>query len=96
MERIFAKPGTSSVLPSAIECIYVKSVGHPLLIWTASFKTICHRLGLGQFEKRERPKVIADGHRDAIIDCLYKNTNTGDVSDRHIFKVNARIEPSSS
>ena len=36
---------------------------------------------VGQFEKRERPKVIADGHRDAIIDCLYKNTNTGDVSD---------------
>jgi hypothetical protein len=36
-------------------------------------------LALGQFEKRERPKVIADGHRDAIIDCLYKNTNTGDV-----------------
>ena len=35
---------------------------------------------VGQFEKRERPKVIADGHRDAIIDCLYKNTNTGDVS----------------
>ncbi len=34
---------------------------------------------MGQFEKRERPKVIADGHRDAIIDCLYKNTNTGDV-----------------
>jgi hypothetical protein len=34
---------------------------------------------VGQFEKRERPKVIAEGHRDAIIDCLYKNTNTGDV-----------------
>lgn len=38
------------------------------------------RVAVGQFEKRERPKVIADGHRDAIIDCLYKNTNTGDVS----------------
>jgi hypothetical protein len=36
-------------------------------------------LVIGQFEKRERPKVIADGHRDAIIDCLYKNSNTGDV-----------------
>lgn len=36
-------------------------------------------LVLDQFEKRERPKVIADGHRDAIIDCLYKNTNTRDV-----------------
>ncbi|CAF4415356.1 unnamed protein product, partial [Rotaria magnacalcarata] len=33
-----------------------------------------------QFEKRERPRVIADGHRDAIIDCLYKNTNTRDLS----------------
>jgi hypothetical protein len=38
-------------------------------------------LAVGQFEKRERPKVVADGHRDAIIDCLYKNSNTGDVRD---------------
>jgi hypothetical protein len=45
---------------------------------------------VGQFEKRERPKVIADGHRDAIIDCLYKNTNTGDVIsiDMHIELIN--------
>ncbi len=37
-------------------------------------------LVIGQFEKRERPKVVAEGHRDAIIDCLYKNANTGDVN----------------
>lgn len=36
-------------------------------------------LVIGQFEKRERPKVIAEGHRDAVVDCLYKNSNTGDV-----------------
>jgi hypothetical protein len=36
---------------------------------------------IGQFEKRERPRVIADGHRDAVLDCLYKNSNTGDVHD---------------
>ena len=44
-------------------------------------------LAVGQFEKRERPKVIADGHRDAIIDCLYKNTNTGDVRNRDRFDI---------
>ena len=44
-------------------------------------------LAVGQFEKRERPKVIADGHRDAIIDCLYKNTNTGDVCHQNLFKI---------
>ena len=38
-----------------------------------------------QFEKRERPKVIASGHRDAIIDCLYKNTNTKDVQYSNLF-----------
>lgn len=32
-----------------------------------------------RFEKRERPPAIVQGHRDAILDCLYKNTNTGDV-----------------
>jgi hypothetical protein len=42
-------------------------------------------LVIGQFEKRERPKVIAEGHRDAIIDCLYKNANTGDVYDQNFF-----------
>jgi hypothetical protein len=41
---------------------------------------------VGQFEKRQRPKVIADGHRDAIIDCLYKNANTGDVYNQILFK----------
>jgi hypothetical protein len=44
-------------------------------------------LAIGQFEKRERPKVIADGHRDAIIDCLYKNANTGDVCNRDLFEI---------
>lgn len=42
-------------------------------------ESMCEFLAIGQFEKRERPKVIAAGHRDAIIDCLYKNTNTGNV-----------------
>jgi hypothetical protein len=43
-------------------------------------------LAVGQFEKRERPRVIADGHRDAILDCLYKNTNTGDVCHRKLIE----------
>ncbi|CAF0979230.1 unnamed protein product [Rotaria magnacalcarata] len=37
-------------------------------------------LVLDRFEKRERPNVIAHGHRDAIMDCLYRNTNTGDLN----------------
>ncbi len=44
-------------------------------------------LAVGQFEKRERPKVVADCHRDAIIDCLYKNANTGDVCHRDLFEI---------
>jgi hypothetical protein len=45
-------------------------------------------LVLNLFEKRERPKVIAEGHRDAIIDCLYKNANTGDVHHQNFLKNN--------
>ncbi|CAF0946530.1 unnamed protein product [Adineta steineri] len=45
-----------------------------------SNRVYLREITLGQFEKRERPKVIAEGHRDAIIDCLYKNTNTGDLN----------------
>ncbi|CAF0955687.1 unnamed protein product, partial [Didymodactylos carnosus] len=45
-----------------------------------SNKVNLREITLGQFEKRERPKVVADGHRDAIIDCLYKNTNTGNLN----------------
>jgi hypothetical protein len=48
---------------------------------------MCLFLAVGQFEKRERPKVVADGHRDAIIDCLYKNANTGDVCHRDLFEI---------
>ncbi|CAF3382137.1 unnamed protein product [Rotaria sp. Silwood1] len=45
-----------------------------------SNKVYLREILLDRFEKRERPQVIAHGHRDAIIDCLYKNTNTGDLN----------------
>lgn len=35
---------------------------------------------LGRFEKRERPKVIAQGFRESVINCLYRNTNTEDIN----------------
>ncbi|CAF0865975.1 unnamed protein product [Adineta ricciae] len=45
-----------------------------------SNRVYLREITVGQFEKRERPKVIADGHRDAVIDCLYKNSNTGNLN----------------
>ena len=62
--------------PLVIVCIYEKSVRKHQ--WSVR-ESMLQFLAIGQFEKRERPKVIAAGHRDAIIDCLYKNTNTGNV-----------------
>lgn len=35
---------------------------------------------LERFEKRERPTVIAQGFREAVINCLYRNTNTEDIN----------------
>jgi hypothetical protein len=35
---------------------------------------------LGRFEKRERPTVVAQGFREAVINCLYRNTNTEDIN----------------
>jgi hypothetical protein len=35
---------------------------------------------LGRFEKRERPTVTAQGFRESVINCLYRNTNTEDIN----------------
>lgn len=42
---------------------------------------------LDRFEKRERPKVIAQGFKESVIDCLYNNKNTEDINYIWFFNV---------
>lgn len=42
---------------------------------------------LDRFEKRERPNVIAQGFKEAVIDCLYNNKNTEDINYIWFFNV---------
>ncbi len=78
VEHIFVKQVISLAQLLVIAFIYVKLVRRKSV---SIFKRIIYCFSvIAQFEKRERPKVIAEGHRDAIIDCLYKNSNTGDVN----------------
>jgi hypothetical protein len=42
---------------------------------------------LDRFEKRERPNVIAQGFKEAVINCLYNNKNTEDVNYIWFFNV---------
>lgn len=46
-----------------------------------------HEIVLDRFEKRERPKVIAKGFSESVIDCLYNNKNTEDINYIWFFNV---------
>ena len=78
LEHIFVKQVTFLVQLSVIVYLYVKSARINTFLIIESTMSIFF-LVLGHFEKRERPTVTTDGYRDAIIDCLYKNTNTRNV-----------------
>jgi hypothetical protein len=78
LEHIIVKQVISLVLLLAIVFIYGKLVCRKSV--SILKRIFLFLLAIGQFEKRERPTVIAEGHRDAVLDCLYKNANTGDVN----------------
>ena len=89
VEPISVKQRISLVQRLVIVFTYAKLVRSNSLLSLSESELAIDFLVIGQFEKRERPKVIAEGHRDAVIDCLYKNSNTGDVGrfDSHIHRI---------